>query len=308
MNTLLNAAGGGFGGDLQARSTVTNDPHSPTGDIFSPRGKGDVAPVSLFSRLLAGKLAGSQRDDFGTERTSTQDDPGGQADSDHEADAPVTARSDTNGTADQAPGTESGEHAAEDGQLPWTDGAVDLAGGFQSWGGLAGMLQITEMTGLGNGMIPDLTASGGIPVELRSRLSAEIAANFSDRNGTQLITFKFEADHLGQIDVRLQAKADHLTVRLLVATRESEAALRENIKDLGEAIQKRTGRFQQVEVRVDLRSGEDPGQESADEDSGRSPEQDPWDGAETDPDTGGGSDNRDISEVETEPDDRAQGG
>ena len=215
MNTLMNSTGSVFGGDLQARSTVTGDSHVRTGDIFTPRGQGDISQASLFSRLLSGKLAGSRRDDIGTDRPPVQYEPRcGQVDSDSETNDQVNARSDTSSATDQAAG------------------AVDSVGAFQPWAGLTGMLQVAELAGFGQGMIPDFTVSGGIPAELRSRLSAEIAANFSDRNGTQQITFKFKAGHLGQIDVRLQAKAEHLTIRLLVATRESEATLRENINDL----------------------------------------------------------------------------
>ena len=309
MSTMLSTTGGGGRADLPARSAVTSGQHLPTDEIFSPRGKGDAAQGFLFSRLLAGKLAESRRADSGTERSAVRDDPRReQVDPGHMDDDPVTTRSETNGPTNQAQGTEPGEQATENGRLSWSGRALDSAGAFPPWGGLSGMLQIAGEAGSGNGMIPDLTVSGGIPAEFRSRLSAEIAANYSVRNGSQLVTFKFEAEHLGQIDVRLQAKADHLTIRLLVASRESQAALRENIKELGEAIQKRTGRFQQVEVRVNLKGGEDLGQESTEEDSGQSPEGDTRDESGADPDNAGDSDNRDPSEIKMEPDDRAQGG
>jgi len=253
---------------------VTGEPEFPAAD------KEDPFEVSRFSRLLAGKLAGPRGGGFGTEQTSTREDPAErQVNTDRKADTPVTAGSCPNGNPDRAPDAGAGKQANEDGPLPWSAANEALVG-----------------------------AAGGIPAEIGSRLAAEIAAHYSDRNGIQTLTLKLESDHLGQIDVRLDAKGDHLTVRLLAATRESEAALRENIKELGEAIQKRTSRFQQVEVRVDLKDGEDSGQEFADEDSRQSPDRDQQEEPREEPDSGGGSLDRDTTEVETEPADGAQGG
>jgi hypothetical protein len=301
MHLLLNVTGGG--------SAVTSESDFPAEGNPSPAERGSPFEVSRFSRLLAGQLAGSQRDEFGTEQTSARDDPRGrQVEPDQEADTPVSARSCSNDNPDQAPGAGAVKQSNEDGPLPWSASNEALVGAFEPWGGLAGLLQINQTAGFGNGTILDLAGSGGIPAEIGSRLAAEIAAHYSDRNGIQTLTLKLESEHLGQVDVRLDAKGDHLTVRLLAATRESEAALRENIKELGEAIQKRTSRFQQVEVRVDLKDGEDSGQDLADEDSRQSPDRDQHGETREDPDSQGDSLNRDTNEVETEPDDRAQGG
>ena len=281
MTLFLNTTGSAAGGaDL-----LTKESHLPD----APQG---TLPESPFSRLLAGKLAEPQENQGQIERTSArdeaQDDPGKP---DSEAAVGSTATQDANGTPGQAPGI---------------DGTI--AATFESWVGLANLFQVMEPVVPGMGTIPDSSMSLGIPAEFQSSLAEEIAANFSDRNGLQTITLKIDADRLGQVDVRLQAKADHLTVRLLADNLESEAALRGNIKELSEAIQKRIGRFQHVEVRVDLKGSEDPGHENGEDDPRHSPERDPRDDSRQDPGTEGGRDDPTPTEMETEPENRVQGG
>jgi len=281
MTLFLNTTGGAAGGaDLPVRESHL--PDAPQGTL----------PESPFSRLLAGKLAGAQESQDEIERTSArgeaQGDPGKP---DAETAAGSTATQDANGTLGQASGI---------------DGTI--AATFESWVGLANLFQVMEPVVPGMGTIPNSSLSLGIPAEFQSSLAEEIATNFSDRNGVQTITLKIQADHLGQVDVRLQAKADHLTVRLLADTQESEAALRGNIKDLSEAIQKRIGRFQHVEVRVELKGSEDSGHENGDDDPRHSPERDPRGDSRQDPDTEGGREDPITTEMETEPENRVQGG
>jgi hypothetical protein len=99
-----------------------------------------------------------------------------------------------------------------------------------------------------------LVGAGDLHVMLNSRVAGAVAARFSDRGGVQNLTLKLDPGHLGRVEVQLRARGDHLAVRITATSNESEAALRENIKDLSEAIQDKTGRFQQVDVKVDLRA------------------------------------------------------
>ncbi len=306
MNLLLNTTGGEPGGDLRPRSAVTSEPDFLAGRIpLSAEKEGG----SQFSRLLAGKLAESPEGQSGTERTPARvDQREGRIDSNQKADDSATARPDIKGNPDQASGDGTSEQVSENGPFTWSDGDAAWAGAVEPWGGLAGLVQIIQPTGLGSGAIPDISGFGGISVEIRSRLATDIAANFSDRNGLQTLTFKMEPDHLGRVDVRLEARANHLSVRLLAANQESADALRENLKELTEAIQKRTGRFHQVEVRVELKGSEDLDQESTGEDARHSPDRDPQGETREDRGTGAGREGHNTTEVETEPDDRAQGG
>lgn len=98
-----------------------------------------------------------------------------------------------------------------------------------------------------------------VPADVRANLAGDIAANFTVRQGTQTVTLQLNPEHLGKVDVRLQAQGDRLSVRLVAANREAEAALRENIKDLSDSIRDKTGKYQQVDVRVELKSQGDQG-------------------------------------------------
>ncbi len=223
-------------------------------------------------------------------------------------DTPASDRSEINGNHDQAQGSSSGKQVQDDGIPPGPDADVPLPGGFGSLGVLTGLLQSTDPTGMGNGAIPDSGLSDGFPTDFRARLAGDIAAGFSNRNGIQTLVLKLDSEHLGQVDVKLQAKADHLTVRLLAANRDSEAALRGNIKELSEAIQKRTGRFQQVEVRVELKGNEETGQKSAEGDPGHSPDRDSGENGRESQDSGREQDNPNTEKLETEPGNWAEGG
>lgn len=281
MNLFLNTTGSAAGGvDLPARESPMRD---------TPEG---TTPESPFSRLLAGKVAGSRDTQGEIDRPSVRGQTrGDHASPDSETDVGSTAKPTGNGTSSQPTGN---------------DGTIVAT--FESWVGLANLFQIMEPTVPVNGTIQDSFLSGGVPAGFQSRLAEDIAANFSDRNGVQTITLKLEADHLGQVDVRLQAKGDHLKVRLLADTMESEAALRGNIKELSEAIQKRVGRFQHVEVRVHLKGSENPGHEYGDDDSRHSPERDSRGDSRQDPEAESGQENPITMEMETEPENRVQGG
>ena len=281
MNLFLNTTGSAAGGvDIPTRESPMRD--TPEGTL----------PESPFSRLLAGKVAGSRETqgeiDSHSARCETRGD---HANPDSEPDVGSRAKPPADGTSSQATGI---------------DGTI--AATFESWVGLANLFQIMEPTVPGNGTIPDSFLSGGVPAGFQSRLAEDIAANFSERNGVQTITLKLEADHLGQVDVRLQAKGGHLAVRLLADTLESEAALRGNIKELSEAIQKRVGRFQHVEVRVELKGSEESGHEFEDDDSRHSPDRDPRGDSRQDPEAESGQENPITTEMETEPENRVQGG
>ncbi len=265
------------------------------------------SPVSTFSLLLAGQLAGTEKDQAVFEHGSDQNDSLGQK-GDSELEASVPGRSEVNGNQDQAQDSSSHKQVQDSGVPSTSDGEGTLAGGLESLGVLTGLFQTPGPTGMAAGSIPDFGMANGLPAEFQARLAGDIAAGFSNRNGIQTLVLKLDSDHLGQVDVRLQAKGDHLSVRLLAANRESEAALRGNIKELSEAIQKRTGRFQQVEVRVDLKSSEESGQEPTDEEPGHSSKRDSRGDNSEGSDTRREADNQKPTEFEMAPDDRVQGG
>jgi len=142
-----------------------------------------------------------------------------------------------------------------------------------------------------------------LPPAMVASLAADLAAGYTEQNGVQTLTLNLEPEHLGKVEVYLVAKGDHLSVRMVSTNPEAETALRENLKDLTEAIQIRTGRYQQVEVRVQLRGSQDPDREaSANKRQDSSPDQG------RDPATNRESDGHGDKHSDTEPEQRAQGG
>ena len=272
-----------------------------------PESNRSGSPVSTFSLLLAGKLAGSSKGESEIEnRHAHGDSDSGKEHSDPEALA--ADRTTVSSNPDQPQGSDSAKQVTDDGAPTLTAGEATLAGELGSHGGLAGLLFTAEAVGMGNGTTSGFAITDGVPADFSTRLAGDIAAGFSNRNGIQTLVLKLDSDHLGQVDVRMQAKDDHLTVRLLAADRESEAALRGNIKELSEAIQKRTGRFQHVEVRVELKGGEDPGREPREKDPEHSSGHNFQEGNSGDPDTRRDPENQNTREAETGPADGAQEG
>ena len=183
-----------------------------------------------------------------------------------------------------------------------------LAGALSSWGGLPAMVPMGHPLGLANTPVAGIAPSAGMPPEGVAGLAAEIATGYSGKNGVQTLTVNLEPEHLGRVEVRLLAKGDHLSVRLMASNPEAESALRENIKDLTEAIQVRTGRYQQMEVRVELRESREPDQDSNEKESPDFHHQGSTEDRGSDPETEDESRENQPDQVATEPDPWAQEG
>jgi flagellar hook-length control protein FliK len=245
-----------------AQGTETNyrTPSSPLPDIGGIR-PADVTS-SAFSRLLDRQLSGSGneaakpvQDDL-KDRTNEADPNRNQDHHIEDSSRKVGEESSASSTSAQKSTTDSTAHATGEGTSPEFSGLPTDS--------LTALVGALPLPGFAHSVLSPLVAvSGteGIPVEIRSQLAGDIAARFSDTNGTQTLTMKLEPGNLGQVEARLEARGNHLTVRFAAADRETEAALKGSVKDLSEAIQEKTGRFQTVEVRVDLKMANDQGKE-----------------------------------------------
>ena len=222
--------------------------------------KAEATASSDFSRLLARHSGGSRASlrendlpalneprKFNPER-SHRDESSLERTSQEEALKPDTST--------------TGKSAQQESQVPLAVSPVaDNAFGESSLAlaALPGFLATVGPLGNLNFGGPNVAGLDIVPADVRARLAGDIAANFTVRQGTQTLTLQLNPDHLGKVDVRLQAQGDRLSVRLVAANREAEAALRENIKDLTDSIRDKTGKYQQVDVRVELKSQNDQG-------------------------------------------------
>jgi flagellar hook-length control protein FliK len=153
------------------------------------------------------------------------------------------------------------------------------------WRGLDLLEMVQLPTAAAGRMIPGPVWQNGLPLALKTRFASEIATHYTQRGGLQTLTVKLNPEHLGRLDIQLQARDSHLEVRFLAANREAEAALRENVKELTDTIQKQSGRFQQVEVRVEVKPNENLANRSRDGESGHSRSDDSQDHSQLDQDS-----------------------
>jgi flagellar hook-length control protein FliK len=231
-----------------------------TGSVASSTGDD-----SRFSSLLARQLS------HGTKELATEE-PGDirsrEANQDKEParEPALEGRKELTGTKDAHGENKSGVAESSAGSLPspLEQEVNPLLTGLNSWQSLAWPVTIQDPAGLLIAGAGGLSGTPETAVTIQSRLAGEIAARFSDQNGVQNLSLKLNPDHLGKVEVTLIAKGGQLSVQITAGNRDAEAALRENLRDLTDAIQHKNGRFQQVEVKVDLKSEDGSDQREAD--------------------------------------------
>lgn len=260
-----------------------------------------------FSQLLSGELNQTE-----TEKSGSWDkQPGlsarerGLAEQERKGSDSLTHEQRNTRAADQrpgstVPGTENVSAELQESGL--------LDGTVISWGGFASLIQLGQPMGMAGTTMAGLSPPVEMSTNMVAHLAADIANAYTEKNGVQTLTMNLEPDHLGRVEVRLQARGDQLSVRLVAASPEAESAMRENLKDLTEAIQTRTGRYQQVEVRVELKESQEQDPDPSDEDprdsQGQDSKQDQEPGTDSDNETDRNPDHR----VETKSGSPGQGG
>jgi hypothetical protein len=124
---------------------------------------------------------------------------------------------------------------------------VSLAGLSVLAGAKAAVGRATPATGSATGS-PDPALGNTI----RAQLLAEVAAQSAGATGHEKILLQLEPEHLGKVQVQLQANGSRLEIIVQAQNAETEHALAEGAHELMEAIVGRgEGRWQQVEVRFE---------------------------------------------------------
>lgn len=304
MFLLLNSLPGTPGDAPRILTRVSDGPGVSAPDALATSGGSDD---SRFSRLLAGQLDHPRNMTSASERSFPAE---GRSNGRNDADS-LENISSHNRTGPEGRNEHPGGNAGADSQTPgglslFTWDAMNLSGAQLSGIGFDLLAPVIDPTGPGIAFNLDPARLDAIPMEIRSQLAADIAARFTDRNGSQTLTLKLDPAHLGKLDVKLESRDKHLTVRIQASSRESEAALRENIKDLADSIQKQVGKFQQVDVKVELKQGENLDRHTQEERSGNSPDDGKRENAGKE--DGAAPGRRDADATDTEPDSGVQGG
>ncbi len=114
------------------------------------------------------------------------------------------------------------------------------------------------------------SATGERAASIRAQVAEQLVRIGVDPRAEQKLAIRLQPENLGQVDAEFRASDDRLTVVLRTETVEAAQALRTGARELGEAIADRSGRFQHVEVRVEVRDGGAARQDKADD---RQPDQ-----------------------------------
>ena len=106
---------------------------------------------------------------------------------------------------------------------------------------------------------------------VRSQVIRQVAAQARPTGGTESVTLQLNPEHLGQVEIQFSGRDDQLQVVITASGQDAERALREGVRELADGIVERSGRWQQVEVRVELKDSGERRQErgSSDGDSSR---------------------------------------
>lgn len=119
------------------------------------------------------------------------------------------------------------------------------------------------------------TASTGSAGSVRGQVIQQVAAQSRPIGGLETMTLQLDPEHLGQVEIRLSGQDDQLQVVITASGQDAEKLLREGVKELADGIVERSGRWQQVDVKVELKDQEQKRQErgSAEDGSQRDPQQ-----------------------------------
>ena len=276
--------------------------------------QGETATSSDFARLLARQSGGSMETHPDNELSSVNDPR------DDHLEGP-----DRNSTVKERSGNEAptgtdrsngvqAEQKEQEAPLPsLPDATGSFADASLAWASMPGFPASIELMGILDFTNPAVSGTEVIPADVRARLAGDIASQFTNRNGMQTLTLQLEPDHLGKVEVRMLAKGDQLSVRLLAENREAETALRHNLKELTDAIQEKTGKYQQIDVRVELKAQDESGakntgQKTPNDDARQHAGDDSQGSSRDDPEPEKGGGNPVHHNSEAAPDQSAQGG
>jgi flagellar hook-length control protein FliK len=117
----------------------------------------------------------------------------------------------------------------------------------------APMTRVTrpETTGTGTATRASLLQQGQA---IRSQVIRQLAGGLEGTRGNEKVTLQLNPEKLGQVEIHFQARGNDLNIVITASGTEAEQALREGARELSEAIADKSGRWQQVDIRVENRS------------------------------------------------------
>ncbi|MBU8869865.1 MAG: flagellar hook-length control protein FliK, partial [Gemmatimonadales bacterium] len=91
---------------------------------------------------------------------------------------------------------------------------------------------------------------------IQNQVAKHIATHASGTNGLQKMTLQLNPENLGKVEIQIQGSDDKLSVVITASGREAEQSLRDGVKELVGGIMERSGRWQQVDIRVEQKESD----------------------------------------------------
>ncbi|MFT5234428.1 MAG: hypothetical protein ACI9UK_000146 [Candidatus Krumholzibacteriia bacterium] len=91
--------------------------------------------------------------------------------------------------------------------------------------------------------------------QIRAQVTHHVTSRVPNVMTQEKLTINLNPEKLGQVEVTFLPKGDRLMVMILATDRVAEAALINDVNELTDRIIERSGRFNQVEIKVELKDG-----------------------------------------------------
>jgi len=103
---------------------------------------------------------------------------------------------------------------------------------------------------------------------IREQVLQQLSSTLDGKVGNEKVTLQLNPENLGRVEISFNAGGNDLDIVITTDNHEAEQAIREGIRELAEGIAAKSGRWQQVDIRVDQRS-QDPGKNESRQDGRR---------------------------------------
>jgi len=95
------------------------------------------------------------------------------------------------------------------------------------------------------------------PRQVRAQVISQVGFRVPNVTGQERLTVNLNPESLGQVEVTFEPKGDRLLVSIVASNAAAAVALQDDVQDLTDRIAERSGRFNQVEIKIEVKDGAD---------------------------------------------------
>jgi len=93
--------------------------------------------------------------------------------------------------------------------------------------------------------------------QVRAQVISQVGFRVPNVTGQERLTVNLNPESLGQVEVTFEPKGDRLLVSIVASNAAAAVALQDDVQDLTDRIAERSGRFNQVEIKIEVKDGAD---------------------------------------------------